>query len=192
MIIANRSTTSVKKYIIAALILVLSLYSSSCFAGEFDIDLLGLSYHFDKEGADRDAPLKLDRAGMWVVNPGIGLGYDFRNDIRSEGFSPIIGGGYFHNCSGSPFAFAGPGLRYRKFILKNVFGEVNVEGMLTYGNDSEDKTYRFGLVPYANAGLGYDFGKYLLTFSVSYIPQYSGASITDGTDILFMNVAVSF
>ncbi len=181
-----------KEIIITVIVLVLSFCSSYCCAGEFDIILLGASYHLDKGGADRDAPLKLDSAGVWVFNPGIGLDYDFRNNIKSEGLSPVVGGGFFNNCVGSPFFFAGPGLRYRKFFAKDLFWEGNLDGMLTYGNDSDNKKYKLGLVPYANFGIGRDFGKYLLTFSVGYIAKKSGADITDGTNLLFLNMAVSF
>lgn len=181
-----------KKIIIAAIILVFVLYYNFCIAGEVDINLFGLSYHFNKIGAYSGAPLKLDKNGMWVFNPGLGLGYDFRNSIKSEGFSPIVQGGIFQNCSVNPFYFGGAGVRYRKFIRGRLFWEANALGMLTYSRDWDDERYKFSPLPYGNIGIGYDFGKNLVTFSISYVPQNGSTGIGNDTSMLFINMAVSF
>ena len=183
---------NMKKIIIVAIVLVFSLCYNFCIAGEVDINLFGMSFHFNKLGAYREAANKLDKDGKWVFNPGIGLGYDFRNSIKSEGFSPIVQVGVFQNCSSNPFSFGGAGVRYRKFILGKLFWEANALGVLIYSKDWDDKRYKFSILPYGNMGIGYDFGKNLVTFSVSYVPQNGSTAIGNDTDMLFLNMAVSF
>lgn len=181
-----------KKIIIASIVFIFSLSSNLCFAGEVDLDLFSFSYHFDKNGAKTDAPNRLDSSGQWVFNPGIGLGYDFRDSIKSEGFSPIVLGGFFMNCANTPFFFGGGGLRYRKFLAGRLFWEANLLGILTYGNDWDQNKFEFAVMPFANTGVGYDFGKNLVTLLVGFVPKDSGNTITNGTDMLFINMAVSF
>lgn len=181
-----------KKIIIAAIVFAFSLGYSFCIAGEFDVDLFGFSYHFDKNGAKTDAPNRLDRNGQGVFNPGAGLGYDFRKSINSEGFSPIVLGGFFMNCSNSPFFFGGGGVRYRKFVLGKLFWELNALGMLVGGKDWDTNAFEFGAVPYANTGIGYDFGNKLIALLVGYVPKNSGNTITNGTDMLLINMQISF
>lgn len=181
-----------KKIIIVILVVVFSLCSDVCFAGEVDIDLFGFSFHLNKRGAYKDADLKLDKYGKWVFNPGIGLGYDFRKSIKSEGFSPVVQVGFFENCSSKPFWFGGTGVRYRKFMFGKFFWEANALGMLTYAKDWDDNDSQFNIYPYGNIGIGYDFGKSLVTFSVCYVPQNRSTSIGNDTSMLFLNMAVSF
>ncbi len=167
-------------------------FSAPCLAGEVDLDAFGLTYHLHHKGAVYNAPLKLDKDGVRVFNPGLGLGYDFRDDIHTEGFSAVIHSGIFENCVNHPFSFAGAGARYRKIFYKNNFFEVNVLGVLTYGNDGDNKHYRSTPTPYANIGVGHDYGKYLATLYLSYVPKNSGGGITNDTDMLFISAAVSF
>ncbi len=168
------------------------LWTRPAWCGEVDLDWFGLTYHLHKKGAVYSAPLKLDRKGIAVFNPGVGIGYDFREDRRTNGFSPIIHAGVFENCINAPFTFAAAGLRYRKFINKTTFIETNVMAAITYGNDSGDKRYFWNPAPYANVGFGHDYGKYSITYYLSYVPQGSGGNITDGTDMLFASAAISF
>lgn len=183
---------NMKKITIAAIVLVFSLCYSFCIAGEVDVDLFGFTYHFDKNGAKTDAPNRLDANGQWVFNPGVGLGYDFRKSIKSEGFSPVTLAGFFQNCANSPFFFGGGGFRYRKFMLGKLFCEANALGILTYGNDWDQNKYKFAVMPFANIGVGYDFGNHLIALLVGYVPKNSGNDITNGTDMLFINMEVSF
>lgn len=178
-----------KNVIIAVTVLFLSLSCNFCFAGEVDVDFFGMSFHFDKAGAFRGAHNKLDKDGKWVFNPGLGLGYDFRQNIQSEGLSPIVHGGIFDNCSNNPYVFGGAGARYRKFMLGKLFWEINALGVLTYNKDWDDQRYKFRLLPYSNIGIGYDFGKNLVTFSLSYVPKSGGEN---STDMLFLNLSVAF
>jgi hypothetical protein len=176
----------------ACLLAGLVFTSLPCFAGEIDVDMFGFTYHLHRKGAVYNAPLKLDHPGVKVFNPGLGLGYDFRKDRHTEGFSAVVHGGVFENCNNHPFSFAGAGARYRKFFHKKNFFEVNVLGVLTYGNDSQDKRYTLNPMPYANIGIGHDYGKYLVTYYLSYVPKDSGSNITSSTDMLFLSLAVSF
>ena len=178
--------------IIILIAVVLCLNSSLCWAREFDVDLLGISYHFDKDGADHHAPNKIDHAGLWVFNPGVGLGYDFRKDIHTAGLSPIATIGFFENCANYPFFYAGAGGRYRKFIYKKFFLDLNLMAVFTEGNDWDQRAYKPAVMPFANLGLGYDFGKFLTQVQMSYVPKGIGGEITNGTDMLFLNLSVSF
>jgi hypothetical protein len=175
----------------SCLLLGFIFVSFPCLAGEVDMDMFGFTYHLHRKGAVYDAPLKLDKAGVKVFNPGLGLGYDFRQDRHTEGISAVVHGGMFENCDNHPFTFVGAGARYRKFFYKQNFVEVNVLGVLTYGNDSDDKHYSLSPMPYANIGVGHDYGKYLVTYYLSYIPKNSGGGITSDTDMLFLSLAVS-
>jgi hypothetical protein len=181
-----------KILVVSCLLPGLILFSFPCLAGEVDWDMFGFTYHLHRKGAVYNAPLKLDQAGVKVFNPGLGLGYDFRQDKHTDGISPIVHSGVFENCDNHPFSFVGAGARYRKYFYKNNFFETNVLGVLTYGNDSEDKHYALAPMPYANIGIGHDYGKYLVTYYLSYIPKDSGSSITSSTDMLFLSVEVSF
>ncbi|MDE2028887.1 MAG: hypothetical protein KGK03_01870 [Candidatus Omnitrophica bacterium] len=165
---------------------------SLCFAGEIDADLFGLTYHLHRKGAVYNAPLKLDKAGVKVFNPGLGLGYDFRKNRHTDGFSVIVHGGLFENCDNHPYAFIGAGGRYRRYFNKTTFVEANLLGALTYGNDSDDKHYKLNPTPYANIGIGHDYGKFSVTYYISYIPKGSDGGITSSTDMLFFSTEVSF
>jgi len=181
-----------KRIIIFPPLIAALFFSFPCFAGEVDVDMFGFTYHLHRKGAVHDAPLKLDQAGVKVFNPGLGLGYDFRQDRNISGFSAIVHGGMFENCNNHPFSFAGAGARYRKYFYKNNFFETNVMGVLTYGNNSQDKRYILSPMPYANIGIGHDYGKFSVTYYLSYIPKGSGGGITSATDMLFLSVGVSF
>ena len=182
----------VKVLWISCILSCLLFSSLPCLAGEVDWDMFGFTYHLHRKGAVYNAPLKLDHAGVKVFNPGLGLGYDFRQDRHAEGVSAIVHGGMFENCDNHPYSFVGAGARYRKYFHKNNFFETNVLGVLTYGNDSDDKKYTLAPMPYVNIGIGHDYGKYLVTYYLSYIPQNSGGGITSGTDMLFLSLAISF
>jgi hypothetical protein len=177
---------------IACLLLLFLFYSVPCFSGEVDVDMFGFTYHLHRKGAVYNAPLKLDRPGVKVFNPGLGLGYDFREDRHTDGISAVVHGGMFENCDNHPFSFVGAGARYRKFFTKKTFFETNVLATLTYGNDNDNKHYKLNPTPYANIGLGHDYGKYSLTYYLSYIPKGSGGSITSSTDMIFLSAAISF
>jgi len=181
-----------KVLVSSCLLLIFIFFSFLSFAGEVDVDMFGFTYHLHRKGAVYNAPLKLDHAGVKVFNPGLGLGYDFREDRQTEGFSPIVHGGMFENCDNHPFSFAGAGARYRKFFYKKYFWEANVMAVATYGNDSNDKHYKLNATPYLNVGIGKDYGKYSITYYLSYIPKGSDGGITSSTDMLFLSAAVSF
>ncbi len=177
---------------VSCLLLVFIFFLSPCFAGEVDVDMFGLTYHLHKRGAVHHAPLKLDETGYVVFNPGLGLGYDFRDDRQTNGFSVTVHGGMFENCDNHPYTFVAAGGRYRKYFKKNTFFETNLMGALTYGNDTDNKRYKLSATPYVNIGIGHDYGKHSVTYYLSYIPRNVGGDITNSTDMLFLSAAVSF
>jgi len=182
----------VKILAVSCPLLIFIFFLSPCFAGEVDVDMFGLTYHLQKSGAVRKAPLKLDDAGYVVFNPGLGLGYDFRDDRQTNGLSATIHGGMFENCDNHPYSFVAAGGRYRKYFNKNTFFETNLMEALTYGNDTDDKHYKLAPTPYVNIGLGHDYGKFSMTYYLSFIPKDSGGDITSSTAMLFLSAALSF
>jgi len=181
-----------KKIIIAAIVLVFSLCYNLAIAGEVDVHLFGFSYHFDKNGAKTDAPNRLDRNDQLIFNPGIGVGYDFRESIKKEGFSPITLVGFFQNCSNSPFFFGGGGVRYRKLVIGKLSWELNALGVFACGKDWDTNRFEAGVMPFVNTGFGYNFGNNLVTLLFGYVPKNSGNSLTNGTDMLFVSLEISF
>ncbi len=181
-----------KPVAIFCLWLALFCFAFPCPAREVDVDAFGLTYHLNPKGYVHHAPLKLDEHGAFVFNPGLGLGYDFRDDRKTEGWSFVVHGGMFENCDNHPFSFAGAGGRYRKFFSKKNFYEINLLAVGTYGNSSDDKKYSFAPTPYANIGIGHDYGKYSITYYLSFIPKGSDGSITSSTSMLFASMAISF
>ena len=52
-------------------------------AGVVDVDGFGLSVHLGASYAE--APLRFDSRGVYVFNPGVGIGYDFRESAMTSG-----------------------------------------------------------------------------------------------------------
>lgn len=161
-------------------------------AGVIDLDIFGFSYHFDEENAYRDAPLKLSPGGVWVYNPGVGIGYDFRKDIGKGGFSPILRVGFFQDCACSSLFYWGGGVRYRKFISQSVFFDVNASAAIVYAEDWAADEYNLSVFPFINFGLGYKFDTRSISYNIGYVPENDVISATDGSNLFFMNLTVSF
>ena len=88
-------------------------------AGVLDIDTFGLSIHLD--GSYNKAPLRLDSEGEFVFNPGIGLGYDFRENAVKSGFSPIVKAGSFADCNAVLIYYTTAGIRYSYIFLTKFY-----------------------------------------------------------------------
>ena len=176
------------------IIIVLSfivLFSINVYAGVLDFDFYGLSYHIDEEETYRQAPMKIDNNATWVYNPGFGIGYDFRESIEKGGFSPITRFSFFQDCADQTFIFGGGGVRYRKYLPKNMTFEINFLGVLAYAKDWEDDEYYLTALPIVNFGIGHKFRKHLVALLISYIPENNAISCTSGTDLLFFHLSVS-
>ena len=100
------------KHISAASILGFSLFfSTQAFsAGVLEADGFGLSIHLNSSYAG--APRRLDSRGIYVFNPGVGLGYDFKENAMTSGFSPIVKAGFFQDCNTMPVYYSTAGVRY--------------------------------------------------------------------------------
>jgi hypothetical protein len=161
-------------------------------AREIDIDLYGLSYHIDGSRAWPSAPKRLDARGQTVINPGIGITYDFREDISENGFSTILVAGYIVDCNDEAFYFSGVAGRYKRFIGDtNFIWEVNAGAIRLHGyawqNNGVKKTYYF---PIANGGIGYKLDEdYIIKMNFSYIPE-DKANYT--SDLIFMQIGLAF
>jgi len=181
--------------IITASMLTTSILS----AGEIDVEFNGLSYHLDSTQGYVDSPTKLDSKAQWVFNGGLGITYDFRKNISTDGFSPFVSVSWFQDCSNTPFYYVGGGARYRKYITDDFMMEFNVAGAIANGAVYSDIT---GLVtderettflPVANIGFGYKLSKkYLLKTNFTYVPENDSVGGTSGTNLIFMQVSLGF
>lgn len=172
-------------------IIIILISSTAVYGGVLDFDFYGLSYHFDEEEAYRGAPMKLDNNGVWVYNPGIGFGYDFRENIEKGGFSPITRIAFFQDCASESFIFGGAGMRYRKFLPKNMTFEINLLGVLACAKEWDYDQYNLTALPIINFGFGHKFKKHLISLLISYVPENSSISGTSGSDLLFFHVSIS-
>jgi hypothetical protein len=77
------------RYVFACLMLL------SAVAAGLEVSVPGIFVYFGK--GPKNAPRKLEEGGIFVVNPGIGLHYDFRDESNESGFSFIMDGVYFKN-----------------------------------------------------------------------------------------------
>jgi len=185
-----------KKLLKAALIGAMSM---PLVAGEVDIILNGLSYHLDADEGYIEAPNKLDDKAQWVFNGGVGLSYDFRKNISTDGFSPYLTASWFQDCSDTPFYYAGAGVRYRKYLTTNFMMEFNAAGAIANGavydeftglvTDERETTF----LPVANIGIGYKItSDYLVKANFTYVPENDDVGGTSGTDLIYMQVSFCF
>ena len=195
--VSSRQTNTKKDVNMKKLLISLSLATLlglNANAGEISIDKYGLSYHLNAKEAFSGAPRGLDDEGQWVYNPGIGITYDFREDISAEGFSPIVTGAWFQDCADYPYYFVGAGIRYRNYIDGTKFMiEGQISGAIANGADWDTDERETYFMPVGNVGVGYKItNDYLLKANFAYVPANDSASGTAGTDIIFMHISLAF
>jgi hypothetical protein len=138
-------------------------------AGEININIYGMSYHFKKSEAYHNAPRSLFASdGQYVGNPGLGIEYDFRKKGRM-GWSGFVTGAWFQDCADYPFYFAGGGVRYKNYFFNSNhwFWEGNLIGAVANAEDwdidENGNAVSYGrettFLPVANLAVGYQFKK---------------------------------
>lgn len=182
---------SMKKIAYLFIFCTMLFFSQSVKAQHLEIDLYGLSYHLIGYGYE-DAPRKLNDNGAWVFNPGVGITYDFRDTYTTNGFSGIGITGYFQDCDDRPYYFYGGGTRYRQSLSNDLIFDFNAALIFSTAQDWETSTFNTVFMPLANIGMSRPFFNRWWTLRMTYVPENTGISATTGTDILFMNLSVSF
>ncbi len=158
------------------LVLVLfGLLSSVVYAGNFELDFPGLSYHFVQISEPKLSPLRLDSGAIKVFNPGIGLGYDFRPLVISEGIYPLLKSGFFFDCGGYGFCYLLGQLRWKHQLLSNVYTDVSMGGgyLNRVGYDEQGLlARRSDFFPVGSVGIGtFLFDKYVQLNVTTYDPS---------------------
>jgi hypothetical protein len=161
--------------------LLLLLFTSQSFASTLGFEIHGISTHFSE--AVPSAPRKIDSGGVHVVNPGLGLDFDFRSSGMEGGFSAILRAGYFKDCQDALALYGGGGVRYRVLLERNYFvggsllgGIFSTETLVNvndrYGNaipPRADRTVIPLIVPTIEAGVRV-FQNHTIKLNLSYAP----------------------
>ncbi len=154
-------------------------------AGVLDIDTFGLSIHLD--GSYNKAPLRLDSEGEFVFNPGIGLGYDFRENAVKSGFSPIVKAGSFADCNAVLIYYTTAGIRYSYIFLDNYSIGASISVGLMNGQDWWKKTRSFSFMPLPIFEIGrIIYNNDAIKLGVVYAPRNNSMSATNNGGLLFM------
>ncbi len=161
-------------------ILILCLIPHLSSAGVLDVDTFGLSIHLG--GSYSQAPLRLDSRGIYVFNPGIGLGYDFRGNALVSGVSPVLKAGVFEDCNVIPIYYATAGIRYAYIFASDYSIGASVSVGLMNGENWWTQTRSFSFMPLPIFELGSD----ILKVGTVYAPTNSAMSATSGGRLLFM------
>lgn len=158
-----------------------------------EVDLLGFSFHLDRDRAYPMAPRGMDRYGQTVFNPGLGLGFDFKESLSDSGFSPLAKAGLFQDCDDRSIAYAGAGLRYSTAFWQRFLIGGSASLFLTNGENWSTAQRRFILIPFPSLELGAVLWEGAAArLGISYAPKNSAISALSGTDLLFFASSVSF
>lgn len=172
-------------FLALALSLVSPLFLQDSSAGVLDVDTFGLSIHLG--GSYNQAPLRLDSNGVYVFNPGIGFGYDFRESAVTSGFSPIIKAGFFEDCNVIPLYYATAGIRYTYFFSENYSIGASVSVGLMNGQNWATQTRSFSFMPLPILEIGRRiYNKDVLKLGTVFAPNNSAMSATSGGGLLFI------
>lgn len=88
---------------VATVFFALAAGGAPAFAGDLQLDIFGLSYHPDRDGARRK---KVDNE----VNSGLGLSYEFHNDSQGAAF---VAAGFYKDSGRNWAKVAGPGYQFK-------------------------------------------------------------------------------
>ena len=137
--------------------------ATPCYAGNFEWDLFGISYQFSNMFLIPDQkPRKLDSGGHTVWNPGLGIGYDYRPSVNTEGTFPLFKAGFFQSNQDSTVSYIAIAQRWRFCASSGVYGDISwgISVMLrqVYYYDENDhlveQVQRIVPLPLLNLGIG--------------------------------------
>lgn len=159
------------RYVFACLMLL------SAVAAGLEVSVPGIFAHFGK--GTKNAPRKLDEGGIFVVNPGIGVGYDFRDAGNTTGFSFIVSSMYYKDCSDRNLFIFGAGCRGRLMVTDNVSLDINV--LPSLGIIDGEKAF----LPVVTAGVNYHFTPTLSTgLTFAFVPAFNDQASNLGFCVL--------
>jgi hypothetical protein len=147
--------------------------------------MYGVSYHINNN-TYKDAPNKIDDDAVFVYNPGIGIDYEFRDTIDTEGFAFLTKAGYMRDCNNLPVQFFGAGTKYKTLISKKVAFESSFLLLNTRAKDWDTNEYNNVLMPLASIGTYYIFNSNSFGLNMVYIPENTAITATSGTPLLFL------
>ena len=101
------------------MVFMVGFNAKPCMAGEYDAEMFGFSYHFNKHGADADAPDRLNHDATWVFNLGIALGTIFVMISTREDCRLLLMEGFLKTVRIFLFTISGPGEDTGSSSLKN-------------------------------------------------------------------------
>ncbi len=146
---------------------LISLFLISNIAARVEVAIPGISVHFGN--GPKEAPRKIDENGIFVFNPGIGVGYDFRTDPKTTGFSILLSSIYFRDCSDRHMVALGGGVRGRLMATNNVSFDLNVLPSLGWVEGSG-----FGFLPVVTAGANYHmYDRFTLGLTFAFVPAFN-------------------
>jgi len=173
-----------------------------------------MSYHLNSNETYKEAPNKIDSNATFVLNPGILVGVDTRENTRTEGASFVAKGGFLQDCANKTAFLLGVGGRYRHFVSNKVSMDLNgylvganavksfqkKETLCTtdvFGNQScqtvGENGREFAFLPLVNIGFNYHLeSNKTVGFTVSYIPKNTAIAATSGSDLLFFTINTEF
>jgi hypothetical protein len=135
-------------------------------SARFEVSVPGISVHFGK--GPKNAPRKLDENGIFVVNPGIGAGYDFRDESNKSGFSFLLAGMYFLDCKNRNMFTLGAGGRGRLMVTDHFSLDLNL--LPSLGIINGRKTF----LPVITVGMNYHFTPTVSTgLTFAFVPAFN-------------------
>ncbi len=184
MVTKKFSLQNIKKIaIIFALV-----YSQNVFAGEIGILLPGLSYHIGADSSNpayKKAPRKLDKNGAFVFNPGVGIGYDFRDKEDGSSLSLIMMGMTFKDCDNRSAYTTGIGGRYRHHMNDNISLDADLYLALYSAQDWKTGEYNNSITPFPSIGMNYHFDQTIVGVKTTFAPRNANHSSTASFNLIF-------
>ncbi len=173
--------------------LLLLIYARHAGAKEIDIWISGISTHLDASSSKKVTAKnsrKLDKNGQFVFNPGLGIWYDFRENNRMSGFSPVILALRFQDCSDKSVHFAGGGVRYKKFVTE----KISLDGEIFLGiykaKNLDTGKYKNVLAPFPALGANYHFDTKNMGVKFTFAPNTKTFTARGGFNIIFTSFAL--
>jgi hypothetical protein len=152
-------------------------------AHELGIFIPGISYHLT-EGIE-NAPRAIDKKGVFVLNPGIGIEYDFRSKTRESALSVATAFVMFKDCQDRSTYVAGIGPKYRYHISESFSFEGSIYLASYTAQNWEDKKYHSAILPFPSIGVNYHAGSYTFGIKTTISPSNSEtSSISDKLGVL--------
>ncbi len=160
------------------------------FAHQINMNITGISYHIGNYSYP-NAPRGLDKNGIFILNPGIGLGWDFRSIKRTNGFSLISQAIYFRDCGNRGVAMLGGGTRYRYFFNNQFSGDINLLVTLSAWETWKANKYKYSILPFILLGANYHF-KNDITLGTNFTLMPNTPNFNGAFWILFGTLQISF